>query len=438
MAWSKNLVRVEGGPGVSRRAEFVAYLRRTEGRLAALAVLSAASAILVGVLGVLSVQSRLALLDDAVERRGALTAAALDVYRTFADADASSLDAVLVEPARATDLQRRHREDVFDAADALREAAARDPGGATADRIRQLADLVPDYVRLVETGWTDSHANLPVGTSYLAQASSLVRGTILTTAADLYRDQTTTLAAAQRDAGQPAWVTFAAGALALVVLVATQRFVFRRTRRRFNPSLAAATLLTAMALVWFGIALAVVAGDADDSAGTRGDLVAPLAQARNLGREADGDEARMLIFPRLGDVGRLRDNLDRIERLIGQARGKARPGAERDQIDQAAAALRSWRASDRILLDQPNPPPTYREVADLITGIPPNAKASYPAQLDQHLTAAIDSYAEQASAATASARRALTGLDVIIGGLTVVAAGAAVAGLRPRIAEYYR
>jgi hypothetical protein len=422
----------------SVRAEFAAYLRRTEGRLVATAALTAASAILVGVLGVLTVHDRQALLDDAVQRREALTGAALDVYRTFADADARSLDAMLADPQRAVVLQQQHRQDVFDAADALREAAARGPDGVSADRVRQLADLVPEYVRLVETGWSDSHATQPVGTSYLAQASALVRGQILTAAADLYREQTATLGAAQREAGQPAWVTFAAGALAASVLVAAQRFLFRRTRRRFNIGLAAATALTAIALIWLGTALGIAASDANDSVRTRDDLVAPLAQARNLGREADGNEARMLIFPRLGDIDRLRDNLADIERLIGAARRGAAPGAERDQIDGAAAALRAWRESDQKLLNRPNPPPTYRQLADLITGVPKDNQVSYAAQVDQHLTAAIDRYTQQAAASTASARQALANLDVIIAGLTVSAAAAAVAGLWPRIVEYYR
>jgi hypothetical protein len=428
-------VRSRGVPLV--RAQFLAYVRRTEGRLAATAAVTAAAAILMGVLGVLAVQDRQALLDDAVERRAALTGAALDVYRAFADADATSLDAVLVNPQRAVQLQRRHRDSIRTATDALREAAARDPGGAPAEHVRQLTALVPEYVRLVETGWTNSRAKQPVGTSYLSQASALVRGTILPQAKQLSDEQTGALAAAQREAGRPAWPTLAAGVVAFAVLVAAQRLLFRRTRRRFNPGLAAATALITIAVTWLATALAIVAGHADDSVRTRQDLVAPLAEARNLGREADGDEARMLIFPRLGDVQRLDDNLARIEQHLGRARGAAGPGAERDRIDQAASALRSWRETDGPLLARPNPPPTYLSIVARITP-PSDSQASHAGQLDEHLTAVIGRHAEQAAAATASARQAVAGLDVIIAGLTLAAAAAAVAGLWPRIAEYYR
>lgn len=419
-------------------AEFVVYVRRTEGRLTVLAAVTTAAAILVGALGVLAVQDRQALLDDAVERRAALTGAALDVYRKLADADANALDAVLVESRRAEILQKQHREDVFDAADALHEAASRDPDGDSAGRVQELADRIPEYVRLVETGWSATRAGQPVGTSYLAQASSLVRDQILPNAKRLYDDQAGALAAAQREAGRPAWPTFAAGALALIILVAAQRFLFDHTRRLVNIGLAAATVLTAIALVWLGTALAVTANDADDSARIRNNLVVPLAQARNLGRDADGTETRTLIFPKLGDIGRVRDNLDQIEGLIGLALRDAGAGAGRDEINNAAGALRNWRESHKLLLEQPKPPPTYRQIEDLINTIPKDNPDSYARQLDQHLNEAVGRYTGMADAATASARQALANLDAIIAGLTVAAAVAAVAGLWPRIAEYYR
>lgn len=422
----------------SVRAEFGAYLRRTEGRFAGIAAVTAASAILVGVLGVLAARDRQALLDDAVERRAALTAAALDAYRTFADADAYALDAVLVDPQRGAVLQQRQRKDVFAAADALRQAAAREPEGGSADRVRRLADLVPDYVRLVETGWSNNREQQPVGTSYLANASFLVRKTILRETETLYEDQRKALAEAQRDAGRPAWLTFAAGALALAVLVAAQRVLYRRTRRRVNPGLVAATVLIAIALIWLGTALAIATGDADESVRTRDELVTPLAKARNLGRQAHGNESRMLIFPRLGDREELGRNLSDIEGFLGQARQHAGPGAERERIEAASGALRSWHDSDQTLLKPPDPPPTYTEVAALITGDSQDGKTSYAEQVDQHLTEAIDLYTEQASAATASARHAVANLDVIIAGLTIASAASAVAGLWPRIAEYYR
>jgi hypothetical protein len=423
------------------RAEFVAFWRRTEEKLAGWAAGVVAISLLFGMFAFLEVRDRHGWLDDAVERRVALTAAALDVYRVFADADASSLDAVLVEPELAVVLRQRHRETVFDATDALREAASLDSGNSSANRLQQLIDLIPEYVRLVEAGWTNLGAGHSIGTSYLAQASSLVRDQILPKAEELYTEQTQMLTDAQFAAGRPTWLTFTAGALAVVTLVAAQRFVRRRTHRRVNPGLAAATLLTLVAMVWLTTALVLTAGHATDSEGIRGEgdrgtpkgVVALLKEARNLGREADGDEARLLIFPSQGASASLKDKLTDIERKIAAARPLAKQGG-RPQIDAATGALRSWREA----LPPEENARTYRKVAESIIDDPTDDDDPPATQLDKHLSEAIDLYARRANADILSAWKTLDDLDVILAGLAVLAGGAAMAGLWPRIAEYYR
>lgn len=414
-------------------ATLAAYLRRTEGRLAAIVVAALTSALVVGVVGVAEAHHRQGLLDEAVDRRGALAEAALDVYRALADADATALNAVLVDGARAPALQRRYREDVFDAADALREAAERAPEGDAAARVAELTDLLPEYQHLVETGWAHSRGGRPVGISYLAHASHLVRDRGLVAAEALRRDEAAAVAAAQTAAGRPPWAAFAAGAAALAALLAAQLFLARRTRRRFNVGLVVATALIAVAVGWLGVATALAAGHARESTRQAEQLVAPLAEARNLGRQADGDEARFLIFPRQDDLARLDGALARIGELVAAAREHAPPGPGRDPIERAEAAQRQWREADRALT-RSSPLPTYQEVVSLITG---SAGGSPPSQLlDEHLSAAIKTHGDRATDSTAAAREAVDGADVVVALLAALAALAAVAGLLPRLREY--
>ncbi|QQQ78708.1 hypothetical protein IOD16_09810 [Saccharothrix sp. 6-C] len=418
------------------REGFGAHLRRTEGKFTLIAACAAAFALALGLVGMTVVGDRQALLDDAVDRRGALTSAALDIYRTFADADATSLDAVLVDQQRSPGLQQKFREDVFDAVDALREAASRDAGGSSADRVRRLTDLVPQYVQLVETGWSASRNNHSVGTNYLAQASFLVRGTILKDADELHDEQIRALTEAQEDASSHAWSTYLLGVVVLVVLGMAHRFTARRTRRRVNVGLLAAAGLTLVALVWLPTALLVASGSAEDSIVQREKVVAPLAEARNVGRSADSNEARMLIYPTLGDVEALRNDLARIGALIGDVTPVTEPGPDRDRVEQAAAALASWVDADARVMDTSNPL-TYPETVAIVTP-PTGGGKTHAEQVDEHLTAAISAYTRSSAEATASARAALDGLAVGFALLMVAAAGAAVAGLWPRIAEYYR
>lgn len=421
MAWTRERLR--------------AYFRRTEGTLTLFAAVAAIGAIVFGLLGTAALRDRQAALDEAVDRRGALTSAAFDVYRTFADADAASLDAVLVDQQRSPGVQQAFRDDVSYAVDALREAASLVPGDRSAALVRQVTELVPQYVQLVETGWSATRNRQPVGTSYLAQASSLVRGQILAHADELRGEQVRAVIELQRTSATHAWAAYLSGVLLLVVLVAAQRFLRRRTRRRVNLGLAAATVLTLVPLVWLPTALLVVGHHVERSTVRWEHLVVPLAQARNLGRSADGDEARSLVYPATGDLTVLKKKLGDMRSLI-EGTGPftdAEPGPDRDRVDQAAVALRSWIEVDEQL--KPEAPLTYAQTVALVT--PPAGDAKSPAeQVDASLTAAITGYTAGSTEATASARRALDGLDVVFAFLAAGAAVAALTGLWPRIQEY--
>ncbi|MFE2753671.1 hypothetical protein ACFXGA_16920 [Actinosynnema sp. NPDC059335] len=414
------------------REELRAYLGRTEGKLTMIAALTSVSALLLGLIGLLVLQGKQDLLDDAVERRGVLTSAALDIYRAFADADATSLDAVLVDQQRSPQLQQEFRENVFDALDALRVAAERDGGGSAAERVRRLTDLVPQYVQFVETGWSAGREGHPVATSYLSQASSLAHQRILPDAKALYDDQIAELTEAQRDASSQSWLLWLLGVAVLGVLHWSNRFLFKRTKRRYNTGLVTAAVLTGVALLVTAIPLLVSGGHAADSIRQREEVVAPLAQARNVGRSADGREARLLIYPSVGDKEALRNDLAEIARLIAEA---GRSATDRERIDQAAEQARKWADADAVLIATDSRM-TYPETVSLVT--PPEQGKSTAEQVDEHLTAAISAYTTASADATAAARAWLGGLDVVFALLMAGAAVAALAGLRPRIAEYYR
>ncbi|MGW4113719.1 hypothetical protein ACWEFJ_22860 [Actinosynnema sp. NPDC004786] len=414
------------------REELRAYLGRTEGKLTMIAALTSVSALLLGLIGLLVLQGKQDLLDDAVERRGVLTSAALDIYRAFADADATSLDAVLVDQQRSPQLQQEFRENVFDALDALRVAAERDGGGSAAERVRRLTDLVPQYVQFVETGWSAGREGHPVATSYLSQASSLAHQRILPDAKALYDDQIAELTEAQRDASSQSWPLWLLGVAVLGVLHWSNRFLFKRTKRRYNTGLVTAAVLTGVALLVTAIPLLVSGGHAADSIRQREEVVAPLAQARNVGRSADGREARLLIYPSVGDKEALRNDLAEIARLIAEA---GRSATDRERIDQAAEQARKWADADAVLIATDSRM-TYPETGSLVT--PPEQGKSTAEQVDEHLTAAISAYTTASADATAAARAWLGGLDVVFALLMAGAAVAALAGLRPRIAEYYR
>ncbi|MEV0679075.1 hypothetical protein AB0I60_21405 [Actinosynnema sp. NPDC050436] len=404
--------------------------RRTEHRLSTFAALVVVLGLLTGLVGWVTFGFRQDRVAEAADRRTELTTRALDVYRAMADADAASLNAVLVDPERAVPLRDGFRANIRAATEALRVASARnaDTEDRAAGLIRDLFDLLPRYEALVEVGWVESRAGHPVGTSYLSNASFLVREKILRRAKELHADQVDALVLAQRDAGAPPWAVVVAGAALLAVLVVAQRFVRRRTRRRVNPGLALATALTAAALLG-GVVVTVVAASRGDEAGREIAVVQGFAEARNLGREADEAEARIMIFPKEGDVAALGRTFGRIGEAIQAAGGDA----------EASAALQSWVDHDAALLAQANgaKPLAFTVVVKTITDPPAGRAQTHGELLDARLSALVDQHAGAAADATRAAKSALAGWDVLVLLLMAAAVVSGVFGLGVRIREYY-
>ncbi|MEU4805382.1 hypothetical protein [Actinosynnema sp. NPDC023587] len=404
--------------------------RRTEHRLSTFAALIAALGLLTGLVGWAALDFRQERVAEAADRRTELTAKALDVYRAMADADAASLNAVLVDPQRAAPLRNGFRANIGAATDALRVASARnaDTEDTAAGLIRDLSDLLPRYAALVEVGWVESRAGHPVGTSYLSNASYLVREKILRKAKELHVDQTDALVRAQRDAGAPPWALIVLGAVLLVVLVGAQVFVRRRTRRRLNRGLALATALTLVSLVGGGVVTAIAAARGGEAARETA-LVQALAEARNLGREADEAEARIIIFPKVGDLAALGRTFELIRDAV------RRGGGDRAALSEVDA----WVEHDQALLAQARGgrPPAFTEAVRLITDPPAGARQTHGERLDARLSTLIDEHARAADDATGGARSALAGWDVVVPLLMAAAVVSALFGLGVRIREYY-
>ncbi|MFD7656319.1 hypothetical protein ACFV4N_20305 [Actinosynnema sp. NPDC059797] len=408
-------------------------VKRTEHGFLAFAVLIAVLGLLTGLLGWAALDLRQRRAADAADQRAELTAKALDVYRAMADADAHSLNAVLVNAERATPLRQRFRDDVSAATEALHVASARSAGTGdeAAGQVRELSGLLPRYARLVEIGWTESDAGRPVGISYLSNASSLVRTRILAVAKLLHEQQAAAVVRAQRDAGAVPWPFLVAGVATLAALVAAQVHVTRRTRRRVNPGLVLATALTFVALL--GATVVVVFVDGRGEVGRRElAVVGSLAEARNLGREADEAEARILIFPAAGDVSGLAQKFTEIERHLTAA------GGDKAALD----ALQAWREHDVPLLlpargDPGAEPPPFTELVKTIIDPAPDHTDTFGQQLDSRLTRLIDEHRDRATDSTGSAKATLANWDAAVLLLVVAAVLSALFGLGVRIREYY-
>src|SRR5262245_26734830 len=114
--------------------------------------------------------------------------------------------------------------------------------GTVANQLAIYRKVVDDGI---EAGRGDNFARQAVLVSaYAREASSYMSSVVLVSVRDLADDERDRLAEARRDAQRWRVAALALPVLILLLLVAVQWWLWRRTRRRLNPGLLAATAAT--------------------------------------------------------------------------------------------------------------------------------------------------------------------------------------------------
>ncbi|GAA0498474.1 hypothetical protein Ade02nite_91690 [Paractinoplanes deccanensis] len=418
----------------------VGGLRHTSpGRLKLLLTTLLTLGLLAGVVAAAAGQSARAGTRDLGGRAQPLLVEAETIYSALADADTTAAQAFLaggLEPATLTD---RYDDDLQRATTALTSAARRTPAeGAAADAVRVLSAGVAEYSALVATARANNRQGLPVGASYLSEASKLNRETLQPQARALFRTAQTEVNDGYGAAAALGWMVpllLLLGGL-LVALLLVQRYLSRRTHRTFNVPLLGATAVTAvLALVAFGVVINQQAhlGRAENYGSAP---AASIAESRILALQARGDEA--LTLAARGSGAAYEADFDAVsERLTASGGPLVNQYGALDPhlgevMNRAATSFRSYvDAHDavRALDDNGN----YDGAVDLAIG----AKTTETFEsLRRDLDAAFDDrkavFTEEIGAASGG-----LGLLTVLGPLlALVICALAYAGLRARLEEY--
>ncbi|GAA4525315.1 hypothetical protein [Amycolatopsis samaneae] len=424
----------------SRRDRMLRLLRRTERRFTVLTTALVTLALAAGLTGALGVAERTALLDDVTGHSSPLTVAALEVYRSLSDADATSASAFLAGGAESKELRDRYRTDIAQSTAALSTAAAGAPAGSGSAEIAALSNYLPTYTGLVETARTYNRQGLPIGAAYLREASVLVRDTMLPRAKQLYEEEMRRLASAQHEAGSLPWTALTLGVLLVAGLLVAQVHLRRRTRRRYNVGLLAATLAALAGLGWLGVA---AIGSARHGTTSRTDGTAQieaLAGSRIAGLQARTDEAMSLIAR--GNGAAFDQHFDATTNaltgpggLLTGALAKVDQPETRAAVDSAVGILRDWLAAHQELraLDQDG---KYQDAVRKAIGGDPHSSGALAQGFDIQLGLAMDQAGGRFDTAAGAARDTLAGAALGLAILTAVAMACTVVGVWPRIAEY--
>ncbi|MBM7770648.1 hypothetical protein JOD54_000852 [Actinokineospora baliensis] len=415
----------------------------TPGRLSVVAVALLLLTAITGIVAALTAQAKRDTLDDLVAHREPLATAAQQIFRSLSDADATAASAFLSGGVEPASLRTRYEFDISQAGTALGKASS-DVGGdpLAAAQVEVLSQQLPVYAGLIETARANNRQGYPAGAAYLREASGLMRSKLLPAAEKLYEINYDRLQREQESARSVPWEPVALLVLLLVALVATQRYLTRKTNRLLNVGLVAATAAVVVALIWGVVAMLVLASHVGDAERNGAQQVDVLVQARINSLKCRADETLTLVAR--GDGPGYEQEWQQLAatitgdggtNLLRQAKDLASSDAMAGEVQLAVQNAEEWAAAHRKIreLDDGG---QYEEAVKVAIGDAPDSAAAAFGKLDKNLITALNAGRDEFFTQTTKAGNALTGLVPGIAVLAIIAAAGITLGIRERLREY--
>ncbi|MBO9556581.1 hypothetical protein, partial [Cellulomonas sp.] len=268
-----------------------AALRRTPGKLRVAGVLVALAALVAGAAGLTAGLSQAAALDAARADTAQLIGVR-DVRNDLVTADAAATNAFLVGGLEPPEQRARYDAAIAEASAGLAGLAG--SNASDAELVGKATAGLTTYTGLVEQARANNRQGFPVGAAYLDQASSVLRTEVLPALDDLVADNTGRVDDSFGAVQAVVWV-LALCVLALVVLVIVEVWLARRTHRRLNAGLAAATVVLLVATIGGAVVLGRASVRADDVRDGPYARAVAVSQALSLATDAKSMESFTLI-----------------------------------------------------------------------------------------------------------------------------------------------
>jgi hypothetical protein len=414
------------------------------GRLQIIGAVLAALVVAFGAVTVLEVSSRATAADDVVTRSQPLTADAVSIYRSLADADTAASSGFLAGAEEPREVAERYDRDIALASRLLVKAATN--AGSSSESGQQIAELneaLPRYTALIETARANNRLGRPLGGAYLRFANEQMSRDLLPAAQKLYDAETARLQQDDDDARFWPVLSTAAGAVAIGALLWAQRRNYRRTNRVFNHGLLVATAASTVLLLWLAVGHTVARTQLTDADRHGQQSLKVLGDARINSLKARANEnltvvARGAVLTDDGKsdkyetdytagMNRLGEQLHLAQRLADDSEG-------RGPVDAAVTAVSEWqeRHKDVTRTDRAG---DYDGVVRKVIGAKGSTGESFD-KVDAALEKALAHEQREFTAAAKDARGALSGLPLGAAVLGVLGAAGAVLGINRRLSEY--
>jgi hypothetical protein len=414
----------------------------TPGKLALASMLVVAGALCFGVVATLAVHSRSTAANAARTQTEPLLVQAVTLYDSLSDANATATATFLTGGLEPAQRRAHYLQDLRLATGSLTTLTREVTGSGRARlAVRTIGVQLPVYSGLVESARANNLQGFPVGAAYLRQASSLLTGTILPAANQLYAIEAQRLGDDYRSgtSNGPLLAVAIAIALSLLTLIAAQIFVARVSRRTLNVWMLISTLVILGTSVWTIVGLLGERNALSRAQRNGSDSVEVLTASRVLLSRAQSDQSLTLVNRGSDEISPA--DFDKVMNVlspqggmigeVGPLAARAGRGQDAQRLAQEFAAYRAQAARvSQVQKSGQIPQAIHLAVADATS--PSSAAALLNSDLVAQTNHAQARFAAQASDATS----ALAGLEIAIPVLTAVAAILAFVGLRQRAGEY--
>jgi hypothetical protein len=416
----------------------------TPGRLSVIAVGLVLLTLLTGLVAALGLQQKRSTIENLIDHREPLAAAAQQLYRSLSDADATAASAFLSDRTEQAALRQRYEIDIAQAGAALAKASSDTGGDPDAQaQVQELNQQLPVYASLVETARTNNRQGFPAGAAYLREASGLMQAKILPAAQELYNLDFRLLRDEQDEARAFPWITAILAVLLLVALIATQLYLTRKTNRLINVGLFTATAAVVVGLVWASVALLVAASGVGDGQRNGSDVVESLVKARIVTLKCRADETLTLVAR--GDGKKYEDEFTKLAGEISgttdanhliRARGLATDAELAGEVRAAIDNTNAWLAAHKRVREADDGGQYDQAVAIAIKQQDGASGAAAFAKLDANLLKALNLGRTEFLDETLGARDATTALVPGVAVLALLAAVGIAVGITQRLREY--
>lgn len=295
---------------------------------------------------------------------------------------------------------------------------------------------LPKYITLVAQAQTNDRVRNPVGASYLTEASSLMQGTLLPNAQELYILTSREVSEKQAELTGPLWFPLSGLFAAVIILIIVQFWLAAKTHRRINPGFLVATGLMFSATLWASGSSAMTWAIGTHDVNTTVRPLQNLTQARITSQQARTDEALGLVQR---DYGQSRqqsftERISSIGTILEQVRDQV---ANPSSVDDAREALRLWDAAHaRMLFEMRSG--DYSSALATSLGSENDSTTAQPnyATLDSELQSLISQQRQDLREILNDGRSSAIHITNLVLILTLISALCVLFGTRPRLQEY--